>query len=134
MRRRRARRCWLFTGAEPAGSNARDPRERTSCWRCRRRFRCRQTRALGGSAAAFDALSDSRALASRRSRPSLGPDVQNFDGSTELLKQSQAILGGREAIEGVQKAAGEVRALVPQLLQSLGNVVSALGSPRTSTA
>jgi hypothetical protein len=29
----------------------------------------------------------------------------------------------------VQKSAVEVRALVPQLLQSLGNVASALGSP-----
>ena len=46
-----------------------------------------------------------------------------------MLKQSQAILSSREAIDGVQKAATEVRALVPQLLQSLGNVASALGSP-----
>src|SRR5690606_34874471 len=84
--------------------------------------------ALSGTPGAFNALSQSRARYSTLAA-SLGPDVQGFDGSTEMLKQSQAILNAQEAIEAVQKSAIEVRALVPQLLQSLGNVASALGSP-----
>ena len=84
--------------------------------------------ALSGTPGAFNALSESRTRYSTLAS-SLGPDVQSFAGSTDLLKQSQAILNAQEAIEGVQKSAVEVRALVPQLLQSLGNVASALGSP-----
>ena len=59
----------------------------------------------------------------------LGPDVESFSGSKDLLKESQVVLTSREPVESVQKAATEVRTLVPQLLQSLGNVASALGSP-----
>jgi twitching motility protein PilJ len=84
--------------------------------------------ALSGTPGAFNALSQSRARYSTLAA-SLGPDVQGFAGSTDLLKQSQLILNAQEAIESVQKSAVEVRALVPQLLQSLGNVASALGSP-----
>lgn len=84
--------------------------------------------ALSGTQGAFNALSESRTRYSTLAA-SLGPDVQSFAGTTDLLKQSQAILNAQEAIEGVQKSAIEVRALVPQLLQSLGNVASALGSP-----
>ncbi|MBL8266104.1 methyl-accepting chemotaxis protein [Steroidobacter sp.] len=84
--------------------------------------------ALSGTPGAFNALSESRTRYATLAA-SLGPDVQSFAGSTDLLKQSQAILNAQEAIEGVQKSAVEVRALVPQLLQSLGNVASALGSP-----
>ena len=60
--------------------------------------------ALNGDAAALDELSKSRARYSS-SRTSLGGDVQSFDGSTEMLKQSQVILSSSEAIEGVHKAA-----------------------------
>jgi twitching motility protein PilJ len=84
--------------------------------------------AVNGDAAALDRLRQSRARYSELAH-SLGGDVQSFDGSTEILKQSQVILSSSEAIEGVHKAATEVRALVPQLMQSLGNVASALGSP-----
>jgi twitching motility protein PilJ len=84
--------------------------------------------ALNGDAAALERLRQSRARYSELAH-TLGGDVQSFDGSTEMLKQSQVILSSSEAIEGVNKAATEVRALVPQLLQSLGNVASALGSP-----
>jgi twitching motility protein PilJ len=84
--------------------------------------------ALNGDAAALDRLRQSRARYSELAQ-SLGGDVQSFDGSTEILKQSQVILSSSEAIEGVHKASAEVRALVPQLMQSLGNVASALGSP-----
>jgi twitching motility protein PilJ len=86
------------------------------------------TAALNGDAASLDKLSKSRARYSELAH-SLGGDVQSFDGSTEMLKQSQVILSSGEAIEGVHKAAAEVRSLMPQLLQSLGNVASALGSP-----
>ncbi len=84
--------------------------------------------ALNGDAPALERLRQSRARYSELAQ-SLGGDVQSFDGSTEMLKQSQVILSSSEAIEGVHKAATEVRALVPQLMQSLGNVASALGSP-----
>jgi twitching motility protein PilJ len=83
--------------------------------------------ALSGNAPAMEALSQSRTRYASLAA-SLGPDVEKFDGSVELLKQTQVILGAGEAIEGVHKASNEVRALVPQLLQSLGNVASALGS------
>lgn len=84
--------------------------------------------ALNGDGAALERLSQSRIRYSTLAT-SLGGDVQSFDGSTELLKQSQVILSSAEAMQGVHKAATEVRALVPQLLQSLGNVASAMGSP-----
>ncbi len=84
--------------------------------------------ALSATPGAFNALSASRSRYSSLAT-TVGPDVQGFEGSTELLKHSQAILNAQEAIEGVQKSAVEVRALVPQLLQSLGNVSSALGAP-----
>jgi twitching motility protein PilJ len=84
--------------------------------------------ALNGDAPALERLRQSRARYSELAQ-SLGGDAQSFDGSTEMLKQSQVILSSSEAIEGVHKAATEVRALVPQLMQSLGNVASALGSP-----
>jgi twitching motility protein PilJ len=83
--------------------------------------------ALTGNEAAFDALAKSRARYAKLSE-SIGPESQNFSPSTELLKQSQTILGSREAMLAVQKAATDVRGLVPQLLQGMGNVVSALGS------
>jgi twitching motility protein PilJ len=84
--------------------------------------------ALSGTPGAFNALSESRTRYSTLAS-TLGSDVQGFAGSTDLLKQTQAILSMQESIESVQKSSLEVRALVPQLLQSLGNVASALGSP-----
>ncbi len=84
--------------------------------------------AVNGDTTALERLSQSRARYSELAQ-GLGGDVQSFDGSTEILKQSQVILSSSEAIEGVHKAATEVHALVPQLMQSLGNVASALGSP-----
>jgi hypothetical protein len=84
--------------------------------------------ALTGDPTALEKLSKSRARYSELAH-SLGSDVEAFDGSTEVLKQSQVVLSSSEALEGVHKAAADVRALVPQLFQSLGNVASALGSP-----
>ena len=84
--------------------------------------------ALNGEPAALEKLRQSRARYSELAH-SLGGDVQTFDGSTEILKQSQVILSSSEAIDAVHQAAADVRALVPQLFQSLGNVASALGSP-----
>ena len=91
-------------------------------------LRCR------ASAAAFDALAHV-AQRYRDAREALGPDAQNFGASTDLLKHSQAILGSREAVASAcRRRRPNARALVPQLLQSLGNVVSALGLPRASKA
>ena len=84
--------------------------------------------AVNGEAGALEQLRQSRTRYSELAT-GLGDDVHSFGGSMELLKQTQVILSSSEAIDGVHKAATEVRALVPQLMQSLGNVASALGSP-----
>ena len=84
--------------------------------------------ALAGTPAAFDALAKARARFEDVAA-SLGSEVQSFEGTAAVLQHSQTVLATRDVVEGVQKAAGEVRALVPQLLQGLGNVASALGSP-----
>jgi twitching motility protein PilJ len=84
------------------------------------------TGALSGNAAAFDALATSSQRYARLAE-AVGTDAQNLNASTELLKQTQAILGTREGTLAVQKAATDIGAVLPQLLQSLGNVVSALG-------
>jgi twitching motility protein PilJ len=81
--------------------------------------------ALSGNAAAFDALGTSR---QRYTRLAEAMGTQNLDASTDLLKHTQAILGAREAVLAVQKASTDISAALPQLLQNLGNVVSALGS------
>ncbi len=85
------------------------------------------TGALSGKVEAFDALA--KAL-SRYSRlvETAGPEARSFGPSVELQKLSQTILASREATLAVQKASTDVRALVPQLLQSLGNVASGLGA------
>jgi twitching motility protein PilJ len=85
------------------------------------------TGALSGSVAAFDALATSR-QSYTRAADAIGPDAQNLGASTDLLKHTQAILGSREAALAVQKASTDIGALLPQLLQSLGNVVSGLGA------
>ena len=116
-----------FAGKETSGSDQ-SIREMNELLALSQKLPLQANAALSGTPGAFNALSGSRTRYSTLAA-SLGPDVQNFAGSTDLLKQSQAILNAQEAIEGVQKASVEVRALVPQLLQSLGNVASALGSP-----
>jgi len=84
--------------------------------------------AITGNAQAFDALNDARSQFATAVSAAAG-DVQSFAGTTEVLKQSQAVLGARDPMRAVQKAATETRTLVPQLLQSLGNIASALGTP-----
>lgn len=116
-----------FAGKD-TGGNDQSIREMNELLALSQKLPLQANAALSGTPGAFNALSDSRTRYSTLAA-SLGPDVQGFAGSTELLKQSQAILNAQEAIEGVQKSSIEVRALVPQLLQSLGNVASALGSP-----
>jgi twitching motility protein PilJ len=116
----------VYVGQD-SGSDETDPREVNELLALSQKMPLQGVAALGGNAAAFDSLAQSRARFSELAE-SLGPDVQGFEGSIELLKQSQAVLGGREPVVAVQKAATEVRSLVPQLLQSLGNIASALGS------
>jgi twitching motility protein PilJ len=116
----------LYVGKD-SGTDETDAREVNELLALSQKMPLQGVAALGGNAEAFDALAQSRARFSELAQ-SLGPDVQGFEGSNELLKQSQAVLGGREPVVAVQKAATEVRAIVPQLLQSLGNIASALGS------
>src|SRR5687768_10359727 len=54
--------------------------------------------ALSGTPGAFNALSESRTRYSTLAS-TLGSDVQGFAGSTDLLKQTQAILSMQESIE-----------------------------------
>ncbi|MGH8178497.1 MAG: methyl-accepting chemotaxis protein [Steroidobacter sp.] len=113
-----------FAGPEP-GANATHAREINELLALSQKIPSQANAALTGNPSGFDALAQSRTRFATLAT-SLGSDVERFDASTELLKHSQAILGSREVIEGVQKAASDVRALVPQVLQSLGNVASAL--------
>jgi twitching motility protein PilJ len=83
--------------------------------------------ALSGKAEAFDALAKALDRYSKLVEVA-GPEARSFGPSVELQKLSQTILASREATLAVQKSATDVRALVPQLLQSMGNVVSGLGS------
>jgi twitching motility protein PilJ len=85
------------------------------------------TGALSGRAAAFDALATSRQSYARVAN-AIGPDAANLGASTDLLKHTQAILGTRESALAVQKASTDIGALLPQLLQGLGNVVGSLGA------
>ncbi|MDY6944354.1 MAG: methyl-accepting chemotaxis protein [Pseudomonadota bacterium] len=116
-----------FAGKETGGDDQ-SMREMNELLALSQKLPLQSNAALSGTPGAFNALSELRTRYSTLAA-SAGPDVQGFAGSTDLLKQSQTILNAQEAIEGVQKSAIEVRALVPQLLQSLGNVASALGSP-----
>src|ERR1044072_6332412 len=118
----------LAFGGQDMDAGARSVRSMNELLALSQKIPAQANAALSGDAAALDKLSKSRARYSELAQ-ALGGDVQSFDGSTEMLKQSQVILSSSEAIEGVHKAAADVRALTPQLLQSLGNVASALGSP-----
>ena len=116
----------LFTSAGPADSAA--MRSANELLALSQKIPAQANAALSGNATAMEALGQSRTRYATLAT-SLGTDVEQFDASVELLRQSQTILSASETFEGVQKAAVDVRALVPQLLQSLGNVASALGSP-----
>jgi twitching motility protein PilJ len=116
----------LYVG-KTAGSENTDPREMNELIALSQKMPMQAAAALSGTSGAFDTLAQSRTRFATLAQ-SLGSDVQGFEGSTNLLKHSQAVLGGREQVEAVHKAAGEARTLVPQLLQSLGNLASALGS------
>jgi twitching motility protein PilJ len=118
----------LAFGGQDMDDGARSVRSLNELLALSQKIPAQSNAALNGDAPALERLRQSRARYSELAQ-SLGGDVQSFDGSTEMLKQSQVILSSSEAIEGVHKAATEVRALVPQLMQSLGNVASALGSP-----
>jgi twitching motility protein PilJ len=113
---------------QTAGSDDADPRAMNELLALSQKMPMQAAAALDGAAGSFDVLAQSRARFATLAQ-SLGPDVQSFEGSTNLLKHSQAVLGGREPVEAVHKASAEVRTMVPQLLQSLGNLASALGSP-----
>lgn len=104
-----------------------DPREMNELLALSQKMPMQAASALRGTAGAFDALAQSRSRFATLAQ-SLGPDVQSYEGTTNLLKHSQAVLGGREQVEAVHTASAEVRTMLPQLLQSLGNLASALGS------
>src|SRR5690606_25692263 len=63
----------------------------------------------------FDALS-----------ATLGARMQQVPAATEVLRHSDAILGARAAIQEVRQSASELRTLLPQLMQGLGNLASTL--------
>ncbi|HWK73589.1 MAG TPA: methyl-accepting chemotaxis protein [Povalibacter sp.] len=117
----------LAFGGGSAGQDPAQSRQLNELVALSQKIPAQASGALAGKAEAFDSLGKTVERYSQLSG-SLGPEIQGFAPAAELLKQSQTIVGSREATLAVQKAATEVRALVPQLLQGLGNVVSALGS------
>jgi twitching motility protein PilJ len=118
----------LVFGGQGGGAGEAQVRETNELLALSQKIPAQAAAAVNGTSSAFDALSSSTARFSDIAK-TLGSDVESFAGTKELLKESQSVLTSREPIEAVQKAATETRALVPQLLQSLGNVASALGSP-----
>ncbi len=82
--------------------------------------------ALSGNETAFDALQKSQQRFSKLAE-SLAGQTQNVPGSTDLLKETQVVLGAREATLAVAEATTDTRALVPQLLQGLGALASSMG-------
>ena len=113
---------------QKAGSEDADPRSLNELLALSQKMPLQSATAVTGNASSFDALSQSRSRFAELAQ-SLGPDVQGFTGTTDALKHSQAVLGGREPIDAIAKAATDVRTLGPQLLQGMGNVASALGAP-----
>jgi len=116
--------AWLlFAGGKSGGVTQK--REVNELVALSQKIPAQASTALGGKAEAFDALSKTVARYSKLADEL--PEAQGFVPAAELVRQSQAILASRDATLAVQKANAEVRTLVPELLQGLGNVVSALG-------
>ena len=122
----------LAFGGQDGAAGAASVRETNELLALSQKIPSQAAAAVNGAGGAFDALSSSSTRFATVAK-TLGDDVDSFAGTKDLLKQSQVVLSSAEALEGVHKAATEVRALVPQLFQSLGNVASALGR-RASTA
>jgi twitching motility protein PilJ len=117
----------LALGTRGSGQNVDQVRQINELVALSQKIPALGTGALAGNVDAFDGITKARERYSKLA-DSIGPEVQGFGPSTELLKLSQTVSGSREATVAVQKATTDVRALVPQMLQGLGNVVSALGS------
>lgn len=86
-----------FAGKETGGDD-KSMREMNELLALSQKLPLQANAALSGTPGAFNALSESRTRYSTLAA-SLGPDVQAFGGSTDMLKQSQAILNAQEAIE-----------------------------------
>jgi twitching motility protein PilJ len=119
--------AFVALGGGSAGASADKSRELNQLVALSQKIPAQAQAALSGNAQGFTALAQSRTRYGAFAN-AVGAEVTGFDASNDLLKQSQTVIGARDLIEGVQKASGEVRALVPQLLQSLGNVAGAMGS------
>lgn len=117
----------LVYGSRDSGQNGDQVRQINELVALSQKIPAQAAGALAGKPEGFDALAKAVERYSKLAE-TVGPDVQGFAPSTELQKLSQTILGSREATFAVQKAATDVRVLVPQLLQGLGNVVGAMGS------
>ncbi len=81
--------------------------------------------ALAGDAKAFDALAESHALFESLA-PGLAPGVQ--DTAAVFLQQASTVVAAKEASLRTAAAAREVSALMPLLLEGLGNVAGALST------
>jgi twitching motility protein PilJ len=79
--------------------------------------------AMAGRSSAFDALANSRTEYNSLLSEA-GTALQGGSAFDSLQKNVQTILSAREVTLGVHKAAADVRALMPQLLQALGNVAA----------
>jgi len=88
--------------------------------------------AAAGDNAAYDALDSSRkkfaaALAGDSQFSQRNPSAQ------KLLTAAQVVLDGREATVSAHAAARNAATVVPQLLQSFGNIASGFGAARVAT-
>lgn len=114
----------LFNGRHSDG-NAKHLRELSELVAVTQTMRAQASAAVAGKEAAFDTLTRSRAqyhtLVTGLS------EVQSLAPSDALQTQVQTILNGRDATLAVRKAAVDVHALLPHLLQSLGNVATSAG-------
>jgi twitching motility protein PilJ len=81
--------------------------------------------ALAGDAKAFDELAESHSRFEALA-PELAPGVQ--DTAAVFLQQASTVVGAKDASVRTAAAAREVSALMPRLLEGLGNVVGSLGT------
>jgi twitching motility protein PilJ len=88
--------------------------------------------AVGGDAAAFDALASERGqLAELAGRDSAG--IEDGASMQKMLGASKQVLDNREPTLAAHETARSAATAVPQMLQGLGNLVSSFGASRVES-
>jgi twitching motility protein PilJ len=86
-------------------------------------------RAVGGEEAAFDNLAAARQRFVNTAKAT-GLATQQPSANADMLGESQAVLDARQPVMEAYQASTEVKKLMPQLLEGLGDVASGLGAVR----